>query len=149
MRLLDDRVQKQVRGALAGLTAPVRLVMFTQGEGGALECAFCGETRQLVEEIAALSDKITVDVRDFQADADLATSYGIDKIPAIVMETGGQPPRDRGIRFYGIPSGYEFSTFIEDLRMLSRGDAGLSAATRDAIGKITRPVRIQVFVTPT
>ncbi len=149
MPLLDDRVQKQVRSALADLKTPVRLVMFTQGEGGALECAFCGQTRQLVEEIGTLSDRIAVDVRDFQADADLARSYGIDKIPAIVMETGGETPKDHGIRFYGIPSGYEFGSFIEDLRMIGRGDAGLSAPTREAIGKITRPVRIQVFVTPT
>ena len=149
MPLLDDRVQKQVRTALADLQSPVTLVMFTQGEGGALECAFCGETRQLVEEVAKLSDRITVEIRDFQADANLARSYGIDKIPAIVLDTGGAAPRDHGIRFYGIPSGYEFSTFIEDLRLVSRGSAGLGAPTQDAIARITRPVRIQVFVTPT
>ncbi len=149
MPLLDDRVQKQVRTALKDLAGPVKVVMFTQGEGGALECAFCGETRQLVEEVAKLSDKVAVEIRDFQGDAELARSYGIDKIPAIVVMRGGDAPKDFGIRFYGIPSGYEFSTFIEDLRMVSRGDAGLGQATRDAIGKITRPVRIQVFVTPT
>jgi alkyl hydroperoxide reductase subunit AhpF len=149
MPLLDDRVQKQVRAALADLAGAVKLVMFTQGEGGALECGFCGETRQLVEEIAKLSDKVAVEVRDFQADADLARAYGVDKIPAIVMSAGGDRPKDHGIRFYGIPSGYEFSTFIEDLRLVSRGDAGLSQSTRDAVRKITRPVHIQVFVTPT
>lgn len=149
MPLLDDRVKKQVRGALTDLQQPVKLVMFTQGEGGALECAFCGETRQLVEEIGALSDKIAVEIKDFQADAEVARAYGIDKIPAIAMLTGGDTPRDHGIRFYGIPSGYEFGTFIEDLRMIGRGDAGLSAATRERIAGITRPVRIQVFVTPT
>ncbi len=149
MPLFDDRVQKQVRTALKDLTGSVRLVMFTQGDGGALECAFCGETRQLVEEIAGFSDKISVEVRDFQGDAELARQYGIDKIPAIVLESGGPTPKDHGIRFYGIPSGYEFSSFIEDVKMVSRGDAGLGAATRDAIGKLTRPVHLQVFVTPT
>jgi glutaredoxin-like protein len=149
MPLLDDRVQKQVRTALAALTSPVRLVMFTQREGGALECAFCGETRQLVEEIAGLSDKIRFEVRDFQADNEQARGYAIDKIPAIAVLADGDTPRDYGIRFYGIPSGYEFSTFLEDLRMVSRGDAGLGQATRDAIAKLTQPVHIQVFVTPT
>ncbi len=149
MPLLDDRVQNQVRNALGDMKGPVRLVMFTQGEGGALECAFCGETRQLVEEIAKLSDKIEVEVRDFQADAELAKAYGVDKIPAIVMLTGGATPMHHGIRFYGIPSGYEFSTLVEDLRLVSRGEAGLSAGTQEAIKKIARPVHIQVFVTPT
>ncbi len=149
MPLLDDRLQKQVRTALADVKTPVKVVMFTQAEGGALECAFCGETRQLVEEIGKLSDQISVDVRDFQKDADLAREYGVDKIPAVVMLTGGDQPKHHGIRFYGIPSGYEFSSFIEDLKMVSRGDAGLSEATRQAIQTITRPVHIQVFVTPT
>ncbi len=148
MPLLDERTRKQVRSALADVIEPITLVMFTQGEGGALECAFCGDTRQLVEEIATLSEKITVDVRDFQRDADLARQYGVDKIPAIVMLTGEQRTH-HGIRFYGIPSGYEFSSFIEDLRMAGRGDAGLSATTRQEIQRITRPVHIQVFVTPT
>ncbi len=149
MPLLDDRVQKQVRNALGDMKGPVRLVMFTQGEGGALECAFCGETRQLVEEIAKLSDKIEVESRDFRGDADLAATDGVDKIPAIVMLTGGERPVHHGIRFYGIPSGYEFSSLIEDLRMVSRGEAGLSAGTLEAIKQIDRPVHIQVFVTPT
>lgn len=149
MPLLDERVQKQVRSALAGMTSPVKVVMFTQGDGGALECAFCGETRQLVEEIGKLSDKIEVEVRDFQTDAALAESYGVDKIPAIVMLTGGDQPKHHGVRFFGIPSGYEFSSFIEDLRMLGGGKPALAEATLQAIAKITRPVRIQVFVTPT
>jgi glutaredoxin-like protein len=149
MPLLDDRVQKQVRNALGDMKAPVRLVMFTQGEGGALECAFCAETRQLVEEVAKLSDKIEVEVRDFQADEELAKSYGVDKIPAVVMLGGAEARTHHGIRFYGIPSGYEFSTLIEDLRMVSRGEAGLSAGTQEAIKTIARPVHIQVFVTPT
>jgi alkyl hydroperoxide reductase subunit AhpF len=148
MPLLDERTQKQVRAALADVKDPITLVMFTQGEGGALECAFCGETRQLVQEIGALSDKISVEVRDFQADSELARSYGVDKIPAIVL-LAGEHRTHHGIRFYGIPSGYEFSSLVEDLRMLGRGDAGLGANTRQAIAGITRPVHIQVFVTPT
>jgi alkyl hydroperoxide reductase subunit AhpF len=149
MPLLDDRVQKQVRAALADVTHPIKLVMFTQGEGGALECGFCGETRQLVEEVAALSDRIELDVRDFEKDADLARQYGVDKIPAIVVLSGGAVPKPHGIRLYGIPSGYEFSSFLEALKMVGRGEAPLSPATTLALQTITRPVHIQVFVTPT
>ncbi len=149
MPLLDDRVRKQVQSALASIANPIKLVVFTQGEGGALECAFCGETRQLVEEIGKLADKVEVEVRDFQADAELAKTYGVDKIPAVVMLSGGAQPKDHGIRFYGIPSGYEFSSFIEGLRMVGAGQASLSAATNTALQTLTRPVHIQVFVTPT
>ena len=61
----------------------------------------------------------------------------------------GDPPADHGIKLYGVPAGYEFSTFIEDLRMLGAGQVTLSAETREALGRLTQPVHLQVFVTPT
>jgi glutaredoxin-like protein len=149
MALLDDKVRNQVTSALAGMSRPVRMVMFTQGEGGALECEFCEQTRELVEEVGALSDKVTVEVRDFTADATLAEQYGVDKIPAVVLLSDGDAPKDHGIRLYGVPAGYEFSTLIEDLRMLGNGNPGLSQETLKALQTLTRPVHIQVFVTPT
>jgi alkyl hydroperoxide reductase subunit AhpF len=148
MALLDDKVRKQVTTALAGMTHPVKMVMFTQGDGGALECEFCGQTRELVEEVSSLSDQLSVEVRDFTGDAELARQYGVDKIPAVVL-LGGDPPKNRGIRLYGVPAGYEFSTLIEDLRMLGSGDHGLSDTTMQALATLTRPVHLQVFVTPT
>jgi glutaredoxin-like protein len=149
MPLMDDKVRQQVRAALAEMQHPVRMVMFTQGQGGALECDYCSETREIVQEIALLSDKVTLDVRDFQGDEALAKSYGVDKIPALVLLAGGDPPKDHGIRLYGAPVGYEFSTLIEDLRMLGAGDPALSQQTLTALRGLTEPVHIQVFVTPT
>jgi glutaredoxin-like protein len=149
MALLDDKVRKQVTAALAGMVKPVRMVMFTQGDGGALECEYCEQTRELVQEVASLSDKIAVEVKDFIADAEAAKQYGVDKIPAVVLLSDGETPKDHGIRLFGVPAGYEFSTFIEDLRMLGSGDPGLQPDTMNALATLTRPVHIQVFVTPT
>jgi glutaredoxin-like protein len=149
MPLLDDRVRKQVQSALAGLERPVRMVMFTQGEGGALECQYCTETRGLAQEVASLSDKLSVDVKDFQADETLARAYGVDKIPAIVLGTDGGDPGSSRVRFFGIPAGYEFSSLLEAIRMVSSGTHGLSDETMAAIARLKDPVHIQVFVTPT
>ena len=148
-KFLNDDIQQQLRDTFAALDAPVKLVVFTQGEGGALECAMCGDTRQLAEEVAALSPLLSVEVRDFVKDAEIAEQYGIDKIPAMAIVRGGDAPLDYGIRLYGIPSGYEFATLVEDIRMVSAGNAGLSAATLAELGKLAGPVNIQVFVTPT
>ena len=147
--LLNEEIRAQVREMLSSMTAPVKLVAFTQGEGGALECAMCRETVQLVEEVAAESEKISVEVRDFVADAEVAETFAVDKIPAVAILRGGDEPRDYGIRLYGIPSGYEFSTLIEDILMVSKGDPGLSARTLGELDKLTGPINIQVFVTPT
>lgn len=154
MALLNADIQQQLGEIFAGLQTPVRIVVFTQGEDAAqklnaLECQMCSETRQLIDEVAALSDKITVEVRDFVEDSEIAETMGIDKIPAVAILRGGDEPKDYGIRLYGIPSGYEFSTLIEDILMVSRGDAGLNPKTLAELEQLSGPVDIQVFVTPT
>ncbi len=148
MSLLNEEIQEQVRQAFSAMTKPVKVLFFSQGQGGALECDYCAETHQLLEELAALSDKIELEVYDFLADEAVAQQYGVDKIPAIVL-LGGEPLKDYGIRFYGIPSGYEFGTLIEDLLMLSQGEHNLLPKTLEALQQIDQPVHIQVFVTPT
>lgn len=128
------------------LVDPVKLVVFTQ----TFECQFCAETRQIVEEIAELSDKITAEIYDFVNDKSVADQYGVDKIPAIVLlRSEDGEDRDYGIRFYGIPSGYEFSSIIEDIIDVSKGDSGLQPKTREALASIKDPVHFQVFITPT
>jgi len=149
MSLLNEQVQSQVRQALDKMTGPVKLLVFTQGEDGALECDFCTEMRQLAEEVAALSDKITLQVLDFVADAAVAEQYHVDKIPALAILGGGPTPKDYGIRLYGIPSGYEFGMLLEELLMVSGGEHGLQTKTLDALKQLTAPVHIQVYVTPT
>jgi glutaredoxin-like protein len=144
MPLLNDKIQKEVRKALQNMAGPVKLVMFTQSSD-ALECEMCAETRALVEEVAALSDQLSAEVHDFLDDKAVAEQYQVDKIPAIAVVGA----KDYGIRFYGIPSGYEFSSLMDDIVTVSKGESGLSAATKAAVAKLAQPVHIQVYVTPT
>ncbi|NOZ30012.1 MAG: glutaredoxin [Chloroflexi bacterium] len=145
MPLIGKQDQQVLREEFQNLVAPVKLVMFTQET----ECQYCRETRQIVEELAQLSDKITAEVRDFVTDKEAVEAYKIDKIPAIAIVRGGDEPKDYGIRYFGIPSGYEFSSLIEDILMVSQGESGLSQETKQAVAQINEPVHIQVFVTPT
>lgn len=140
MPLLNDEIRQEVSKILANLPGPVRLVMFTQE----FECEYCTETRQLVEEIAELSDRITTEIYDFQADRAKAEELGIDKIPAIAV-IGEQ---DYGVRFYGIPSGYEFTSFLHAIQSVAVGKPELSDATLRVLAGVQKPVHIQVFVTP-
>ncbi|MCX7856212.1 MAG: thioredoxin family protein, partial [Anaerolineae bacterium] len=141
MPLLNDEIRQEVSKILANLPGPVRLVMFTQET----ECEYCPETRQLVEEIAELSEQITAEVYDFQADRAKAEELGIDKIPAIAIIGA----RDYGVRFYGIPSGYEFASFLQAIVSVAAGKPDLSDATLRVLAGVQKPVHIQVFVTPT
>jgi len=141
MSLLQDEDREEVGKQLAGLTNPVQLIMFTQ----AMECDFCANTRGLVEEVASLSNTVEAVICDFVSDTDEVAEYQIDKIPAIAVV--GE--KDYGVRFYGMPSGYEFVSLIEALKMVSSGQSGLSDATKAALAEIDRAAHFQVFVTPT
>jgi glutaredoxin-like protein len=139
--MLNDEIADQVKQQLAGLAGPVQMIMFTQE----VECDYCRETRQLVEEIAELSGQVTADVYDFLGDKEKADELGIDKIPAIAV-VGAQ---DYGVRFYGIPAGYEFASLLAALKLVASGQADLSPETMSALAELDAPVHIQVFVTPT
>jgi glutaredoxin-like protein len=145
MALLKERDRKHLIKEFEALREPVKLLMFTQE----IECQYCSETRMISEEVADLSDKISLEVYDFVKDKEVAEHYNVDKIPALVIMKGGDDPKDYGIRFFGIPSGYEFSTVIEDIMMVSNGDSGLSGDTKTFLANLKEPLHLQVFVTPT
>ena len=141
MSLLQDEDRKQVQQLFAGLSNPVKLVMFTQE----FECKFCTQTRELVQEVASLSDTITAEVYNLSLDKGKSKEYGIEKIPAVAVVGD----KDYGIRFYGIPSGYEFSSLLESIMSVSAQDSGLSETTSAFLRDLKDPLHIQVFVTPT
>ncbi len=145
MALLKEDDRQHLINEFSALTEPVKIIVFTQK----MECQYCAETRMIAEEVASLSDKISVEVFDFETHAEIAEEYNIDKIPATVIMRGGDQPKDYGIRLFGIPSGYEFSTLIEDIMMVSKGESGLAAETKAWVANLTEPVHMQVFITPT
>jgi len=141
MAFIQDRDRTVIQTRFEELDQPVKLINFTQE----LECMYCKETRQLMQEVADLSDKISLEVYNFINDKEQVKQYSIDKIPATVIEG----KKDYGIRFFGVPSGYEFGTLIESILLASKGDSGLKADTRAALAQLAEPVHLQVFVTPT
>ncbi len=141
MALLNAQIRKDVQAALSDVKEPVVFKVFTEE----LECQYCKATRELVEEVAALSEQLSVEVYDLVKDGAIAESLGVDKAPAIAVVG----KKDYGIRMFGIPSGYEFGSLIESIKLVSEGDSGLSPETKKQVAKLTKPVKIQVFITPT
>ena len=142
MSMIPEEQKENVKKELQEkLEKPVKIVMFTQE----LECRFCSETKQVINELAALSDKITVEVHDFLADAEKAKALGVDKVPAIVVF--GQ--KDYGMKIYGLPYGYEFQTLLEAVIMASKGKTDLPEPVKAKVKAINVPVHIQVLVTLT
>lgn len=140
-RIISEDDAKKIKVELDQLPNPVKVVLFTQE----IECGMCKSTHQMMDELTAISEKLSLEVYNFVINKDIAEAYSIDKIPAVVIE--GE--KDYGIRFYGIPAGYEFTTLIETIIMVSKGDSGLNENIRTKAKSINRPVHSQVLVTPT
>jgi glutaredoxin-like protein len=98
-----------------------------------------------MSEMATLSDKIKVEVYDFVADAEKAKQYGVDKVPATVI----LGDKDYGVKYYGLPFGYELQTLIEGLINVSKGKTNIPEETKQRLKEIKVPIHIQVFVTLT
>lgn len=145
MALLKERDRQELIQRFQELQTPVRLIVFTSEEA----CEYCEDTRLIAEELAGLSEQISLEVYDFETYTEIAEAYGIDKVPATVVMRAGDQPKDYGIRYFGLPSGYEFSSLIEDVLLVSAGDSRLASETREWIANLTSPVHFQVFVTPT
>jgi alkyl hydroperoxide reductase subunit AhpF len=145
-KLLNDGIEKQISELFARLKEPVHIILF----GSQKNSEDSSEARQLAEEVVALSDKLSLENRDIQADATLADQYHVTQAPALVIAAmDGNKVTDRGIRMLGIPSGHDFSALIHDLLLVSSRDSGLSADTREYLKTIEKPIHLQVFVTPT
>lgn len=141
MAIISEKDQKQLTDIFKSLLNDVKMLIFTQE----FECEHCKMTRSLLEEVAALSEKITLEAHDFVKESDLAKKYGIDKIPATIL----LGDRDYGIRFYGVPAGYEFTSLIEDIIDVSKRDAGLPKEVLNELSKIDKPVHIKILISPT
>ena len=140
---LEERFRKELK-------RKITLKLFTSQLAGQLfvpgrECATCPQTQQILEELTSLSPMLELEMVDFYSQGQAARESGVERIPAIVVTRG----EDASVKYYGMPSGYEFVTIIESAIELSKPRTSLSADTRKKLKLVDEDVHIQVFVTPT
>jgi len=132
------------------LRGDVTLELYTQRKSpilvpGRQECQYCEETQQLLEEVAELSDRITLVVHDVRANPEVMAENGVTEVPTLVYRGA-----NRGsLRFLGIPAGNEFRNLIDSIVEVGNGESGLSDETRQALGALKEELHLRVFVTPT
>jgi glutaredoxin-like protein len=147
MALISPDDQERLRADLSAMTRPVRLLFFTQ----TLDCETCLQTRQILDELPLLSDRISIEEVNFVLERERAEQYGIDRVPAIAVVGQDQAgaERDSNIRFLGTPAGYEFISLIHAVRLVGGAASSLSEASRARVAAVERPMTINVFTTPT
>lgn len=141
MAFLSAKDEAAVKKEFERMGGPVKLTVFASELGGENN----GQTIALIREVAALSDRISMTGLNPHIDREQAAAYGVTESPAVVVE-GAQ---DYGIRFLGIPAGYEFSNLIDAIIAVSTGEPGLSDETKATLAGLTEDVTIKVFATPT
>ncbi len=166
-KLLNDSICEQVKEVFdAQLKHPVEVLFF--GSANEEKCAYCNDTRQIVEEVVAISDKLHLSYYDLDENAQIAKTYHVNKTPTLVIAGRGGDElsdegtlieqssihgqssiHDYGVRYVGMPSGHEFSSLIHSLILVSGRDSGLKPQTRQFLKELTKPIHLQVFVTPT
>jgi alkyl hydroperoxide reductase subunit AhpF len=142
MSIMTERDRAAVRKEFEKLAGPVKLVVFSQE---LLAADLCRQNASLVREVAELSDKIAVEVLNLAIDRERVEVYGVEQVPAIVVEGA----RDYGIRFYGVPLGYEFGNLIDAIVLASTGQPALAEETLASLRTLAADVDIKVFSTPT
>jgi alkyl hydroperoxide reductase subunit AhpF len=147
MSLLSPAEQETLRESFDEMTAPVRLLFFTQ----ALDCDTCVQARQILDELPALSDRVTIEEVNFVLEKERAAAFGIDRVPAIVVLAGDAAGelKDSRIRFLGSPGGYEFVSLVQAILLVGGRGSDLTDANRERIAAVGTPVTMQVFTTPT
>ena len=125
---------------LAALPDEVRLVFFTQTFG----CDTCLQAEQMVDEIARLSERVTVEKYNLVLDREPAAEFNIDRAPAVAIVGAA----DHGLRYYGTPAGHELESMIDAILVAGGGAGdGLAPASLAAAAAVEQPLDIKVFVT--
>ena len=132
---------RDISARLAALASPVRLVFFTQTFG----CDTCVDARRVLDQLASLSERLTVEEYNLVLDKDRVAEFGVDRAPAIAV-AGAQ---DLGLRFYGVPSGHEIESLVEAIELAAHAATGLTDESLAALAALDHAVHLQVFVTPT
>mgnify|MGYP006276423601 CR=1 FL=1 len=153
MPLLSPADQQKLTELFSEMTRNVRLLFFTQ----ALGSESCLQTRQILDELPPLSDRITIEEANVVLDVDRAKAFGIDRAPGVailyeepaLLEGAAPTVTDSRMRFLGPTAGYEFMSLIHAVLLAGGGASELTDQSRSALAAVQAPMTIQVFSTPT
>ncbi|MFQ5975971.1 MAG: thioredoxin family protein [Candidatus Hydrothermarchaeales archaeon] len=138
---IDDSTLERVKEKMEKMEGEVELILFTADKE---QCLYCNDIEEMASQIEAFSDKLKV-IKGLDLQSDEAKNNNVDKHPAMVIKGA-----NRGkIRYFGMPMMHEFLPFIDTLVDASTGKPELEEGTVEKISKITTPIHIQVFTTPT
>ena len=129
--LFTKEMQQQLNTVFMRMERSLLLKLYLDGR------TVSEELEQFITALAALSDKLAIEVVDRQADA----AFG----PCVeVCLADGTPT---GLAFHGVPNGHEFTSFMLGLYNAAGPGQALDEATREQISAITIKTDMKILVT--
>ncbi|HKC78187.1 MAG TPA: hypothetical protein VKB70_07370 [Gaiellaceae bacterium] len=142
MALLRAEEETKVREWFAELARPVELFVALGPEetplAGAGDVDFGAEMVRVCEGLAELGDRVSLRVED--------EPDGFPRFPSVSIRPEG---RDVGVRYDGLPWGYELGSLVGAIVEAGRDEPSLRAESLAALEKLDRDLTLDVFVTPT
>jgi glutaredoxin-like protein len=139
MAFISDQDREVLREIFDGLERPVKLIYF----GRKFDCDYCETMKDILTELEGISEKVSLMAFDADEDREEAEKYGMDLFPGLIVRN----KKDYGIRYFGIPGGYEFSALIGVIGEVAKGVTDLSEQTKQALKRLENPMTIRVFIT--
>lgn len=141
MTIIQEKDRQTLMQRFSALRNTVKLVVFTTNEQP--------ETSELLSQIAQElvsvgGGKIVMEQHNLESEPAVAQAYNLTLAPAIVVRT---EEKDYGIRYLGVPAGFEFASLVGAIEDVGKGDPGLSPDSRLMLANLRQPVHIRVFVT--
>ena len=149
MPVLQERTRNAIRQQFeTELKSDVSIRMYTRLNSllyiPGRECMNCESTRQLLEEVCSLSDRVDLEVIDYYGDTESALALGIDRIPAVLIGPEGKD----NVRYFGMPSGFEMQMLLDTITAAATNRRRLQLETRRQLKRLKEDVHVKVFVTP-
>jgi alkyl hydroperoxide reductase subunit AhpF len=142
MALLRAEEETKVRGWFADLERPVELFVAVGPEetplAGARDVDFGTELVRVCEGLAELGDGVSCRVEH--------EPEGFPRFPTVSIRPDGG---DVGVRYDGLPWGYELGSLVGAIVEAGRNEPSLRAESIAALDALDRELALDVFVTPT
>ena len=142
MALLRAEEETKVREWFADLERPVELLVAVGPEetplAGARDVDFGAEMVRVCEGLAELGEVVTCRVEQ--------EPDGFPRFPAVSIRPDG---RDSGVRYDGLPWGYELGSLVGAIVEAGGAEPTLRPESLEALETLEDDLTLDVFVTPT
>ena len=141
MSQIADTERERIRAALHDLDGPVVLRYYTSD----VDSWYSRAERTLLQEIERASPRVTLEIHADRWDPAREAAVGIRRTPVLAVAGA----RDTGVRYYGVPDGYELEVFLNLLRAVAGERSVLAEASVARLRALARPVHLEVLASPT